>query len=137
MSADTKTGEVASSMSLKDAFEVEFARREMERRSRLEAERRQQEADLANAEALFAALNADAAFLAERGLTVDRRRYTVSIDHHNVRIAAYWEAGKGSVTSSDKRSSLPGSAAPRKQETVESVEDALRIMAQYLVDETR
>ncbi len=124
-------------LNLKDAFEVEHARRAMERRKRDEEERRQQEADLANAETLHTALSADPEFLAKHNLTVDRRRYTVNIDHENFRIAAYWEAGKGSVTSSDKRGTVPGSAAPRKQETVESVEDALRVMAQFLVDETR
>ena len=136
MTSRTKKDAVRA-LTLKDAFEVEHARREMERRARDEAERRQQEADLANAETLHAALSADPAFLAAHDLTVDRRRYTVSLDHQNFRIAAYWEAGKGSVTSSDKRSTLPGSAAPRKQETVESVEDALKVMAQFLVDETR
>ncbi|WP_374468478.1 hypothetical protein [Phenylobacterium sp.] len=136
MTTRTKKG-ATKALSLKDAFEVEFARREMERRKRDEAERRQQEADLANAEALFNALSGDPEFLAKHHLSVDRRRYTVNIDHENFRIAAYWEAGKGSVTSSDKRTTLPGSAAPRKQETVESVEDALRVMAQFLVDETR
>ncbi|MCR5880567.1 hypothetical protein [Phenylobacterium sp. J367] len=137
MTSKTKSSAEKPGLNLKDAFEVEYARRELERRARDEAERRQQEADLANAETLLNALSSDPAFLAERGLTVDRRRYTVSIDHDNFRIAAYWEAGKGSVTASDKRTALPGSAAPRKQETVESVEDALRVMAQYLVDETR
>ena len=36
----------------------------------------------------------------------------------------------------DKRTTAPGIAAPRKQESVESVEDALRVMAQFLADET-
>ena len=79
----------------------------------------------------------DGEFLKKRGLTVDRRRYTVSIDHEHYRIQAYFEAGRASVTSADKRTTAPGSAAPRKQETVESVEDALRVMAQFLADETR
>ncbi|HEY8617740.1 hypothetical protein [Phenylobacterium sp.] len=133
----SKTKKPAKALNLREAFEVEYARREMERRKRDEEERRQQEADLANAETLFNALSADPEFLAKHDLTVDRRRYTVNIDHQNFRIAAYWEAGKGSVTSSDKRTTVPGSAAPRKQETVESVDDALRVMAQFLVDETR
>ena len=47
------------------------------------------------------------------------------------------EAGKANVTSADKRTSAPGSTAPRKRETVDTVADALRVMAQYLVDETR
>ena len=51
--------------------------------------------------------------------------------------SAYFEGGKASVTLSDKRTTNPGSAAPRKQETVESVGDALKVMAQFLADETR
>jgi hypothetical protein len=124
-------------LSLKDAFETEFARREMERRAREEAERAQQAADLAGAEALYAAITADGDFLAARALAADLRRYTVSLDHKNFRIAAYFEGGKASVTLSDKRTTAPGSAAPRKQETVEGVEDALAVMAQFLADETR
>lgn len=124
-------------LSLKDAFETEFARREMERRARDEAERKQQETDLANATALHAAVSADGDFLHRRGLTADLRRYTVSLDHDNYRVAAYFEGGKASVTLSDKRTTSPGSAAPRKQQTVETVEDALQVMAQFLADETR
>jgi hypothetical protein len=124
-------------LTLKDAFETEFARREMERRAREEAERKQQEADLAAANALHAAISADGDFLAKRGLAADLRRYTVSLDHKNYRIAAYFEGGKASVTLSDKRGVTTGSAAPRKQETVESVEDALKVMAQFLADEAR
>ena len=123
-------------MTLKDAFEVEFTRREAERRDREDAERRQQEQDLANAEALFAAATADPEFLVKRDLIADRRRYTVSLDHKNYRIAAYFEAGRASVTLSDKRTSTTGTAAPRKQEIVESVGDALRVMATFLADET-
>jgi hypothetical protein len=125
-------------LSLKEAFETEYARREMERRARDEAERKQQEQDLANATALHAAVSADGDFLHARGLTADLRRYTVSLDHNNYRVAAYFEGGKASVTLSDKRmTTSPGSAAPRKQETVETVEDALQVMAQFLADETR
>ena len=124
-------------LTLKDVFEAEFARREMERRARDEAERKQQEQDLANAQALHAAVSADGDFLHKKGLTADLRRYTVSLDHNNYRVAAYFEGGKASVTLSDKRMSSPGSAAPRKQETVETVEDALKVMAQFLADETR
>jgi hypothetical protein len=127
----------ARKLTLKDAFEVEFARRELERRAREEAERKQQEADLSRATQLLDALQADPGFLAKRELTADRRRYTVSIDHHDFRIAAYFEAGKASVTLSDKRTTTPGAAAPRKQLTVETLEDALAVMAQFLVDETR
>jgi hypothetical protein len=124
-------------LSLKDVFETEFARREMERRARDEAVRKQQEQDLANAQALHAAVSSDGDFLHQRGLTADLRRYTVSLDHDHYRVAAYFEGGKASVTLSDKRMSSPGSAAPRKQETVETVEDALKVMAQFLADETR
>lgn len=125
-------------LSLKDAFDLEYARREMERRKRDEAERKQQEEDLSRANALLDALESDPDFLAARHLTVDRRRYTVSIDHDDFRIAAYFEAGKASVTLSDKRTpATPGTVAPRKQQTVDTVEDALAVMAQFLVDETR
>jgi hypothetical protein len=124
-------------LSLREAYETEYARREMERRARDDAERAQQEADLASAHALHDAVSGDGLFLAERGLTADIRRYTVSLDHANYRVAAYFEGGKASVTLSDKRGTSPGSAAPRKQETVETVEDALKVMAHFLADETR
>ncbi|MBX3483542.1 hypothetical protein [Phenylobacterium sp.] len=127
----------SKALTLKDAFETEFARREMERRARDEAERRQQEQDLASARALHEAVSADGDFLKARALSADLRRYTVSLDHKAYRIAAYFEAGKASVTLSDKRTASPGSTAPRKQETVEGVEDALKVMAQFLADETR
>ena len=126
-----------TALTLKDAFEVEYARRAMERRKREEAERKQQEEDLARATQLLKALQSDPEFLAEHQLVVDRRRYTVSIDHDDFRIAAYFEAGKASVTLSDKRTTNPGAAAPRKQLTVDTLEEALSVMAQYLVDETR
>ena len=122
-------------LTLKDAFETEFARREMERRAREEAERQQQEADLASAQALHAALTADPAFLGEHGLSADRRRYTVSLDHQNYRISAYFEGGQANITLSDKR--MAGQSVPRKQETAETPEAALTVMAQFLVDETR
>lgn len=124
-------------LTLKDAFETEFARREMERRAKAEAERKQQEADLENAQALYAAVTADGEFLTLRGLTADVRRYTVSLDNEDYRIAAYFEAGQANVTLSDKRTANPGAAAPRKQQIVESVEDALQVMAQFLADEAR
>jgi hypothetical protein len=125
-------------LSLKDAFDVEYARREMERRKRDEAERKQQEEDLERATQLLEALEADPGFLSERNLAVDRRRYTVSVDHQDFRIAAYFEAGKATVTLSDKRTpATPGAVAPRKQQTVESLEEALAVMAQFLVDESR
>ena len=127
----------AKPLTLKEAFETEFARREMERRARQEAERRQQEADLAGAGALHAALAADPEFLESRGLTADRRRYAVVLDHDRYRITAYFEHGVIAVTLSDKRTVPTGAIAPRRQENVESVPDALRVIAQFLVEETR
>jgi hypothetical protein len=129
--------DAALGLSLKAAFEVEHARREVERRQREDAERRQQEEDLGRAEQLYDALVADPAFLAAHGLTVDWRRYTVSLDNAEFRIAAYFEAGQASVTASDKRTASSGTPSPRKQEMVNGVADALSVMAQYLVDETR
>lgn len=124
-------------LTLKDAFEVEYARREMQRRERDEAERKQQEEDLASATRLFEALKSDPQFLHDRDLTVDQRRYTVSIDHRDYRIAAYFEAGRASVTSADKRTATTSTAAPRKQVWAETVDEALAAMAQFLVDEAR
>ncbi|MBA4792545.1 hypothetical protein [Phenylobacterium sp.] len=123
-------------MNLKAAFEAEHARRDAERRAREEAELQRQAEDLARAEALEAALAEDPAFLASKGLELSRRRYTVSLDHADYRIAAYFEDGQCSVTAADKRTAT-SSAAPRKQQFVESVEDALLVMAQFLADETR
>lgn len=124
-------------LTLKDAFEVEYARREMQRRERDEAERKQQEEDLASATRLFEALKADPQFLHDRELVVDQRRYTVSLDHRDYRIAAYFEAGRASVTSADKRTATTSTAAPRKQVWAETVDEALAAMAQFLVDEAR
>jgi hypothetical protein len=132
----TKNGETKG-LTLKDAFEVEHARREMERRKRDDEERRQQEQDLARAEQLLEALTADPGFLQSRGLTADRRRYTVSLDHADYRIQAYFEASRSHVTAADKRTTLPGAAAPRKREEIDSVEDALAAIAKFLADETR
>jgi hypothetical protein len=123
-------------LSLKDAFETEYARRELERRRAEEAERAQQAEDLADAEALQAALGADPAFLEGHGLAVDRRRYMVSLDHARFRITAYFEGGKAAITLSDKRGA-PASSAPRRQETAEDAADALRLIALMLVDEIR
>ena len=133
----TKSKTQVARLSLRDAFEAEQARREAARREREDAERRQQEQDLARAEELEATLRADATFLAEHKLVLDRRRYTVSLDHLDFRIAAYFEAGHASVTAADKRTASTSTAAPRKQQTVETVEEALAVMAQFLVDETR
>lgn len=124
-------------LSLKAAFETEYDKRLAERREREEAERRQHEVDLAQATELYELLSADGTFLDTHELAVDQRRYTVSIDHANYRIAAYFEGERASVTSADKRMSPSGSAAPRKQEMVDTVADALRVMARYLADEAR
>lgn len=132
----TAKGQQLRSLSLKDAFESEFARRETERLAREDAERRQQEDDLASAQTLYDALSVDGDFLEQRGLMVDIRRYTVTLDHADYRIAAYFEAGKANVTTADKRTANPGSTALRKRETADTVEDALRFMAQFLADET-
>lgn len=128
---------MAKPLSLKHAFETEFARREMERRARAEAERRQQQLDLAGAEELHGALAADPDFLQVHHLTADRRRYTVALDHEGFRISAYFEGGSVNITLSDKRAAAAGASAPRRQETVEGVPDALRVIAQFLVDEIR
>lgn len=127
----------ATTLSLRAAFEAEQARRAAERHAREEAERRQQEADLASAAALHEAIAGDPGFLADRGLSSELRRYTVTVDHAAYRVAVYFEGGRASVTLSDKRAAGPGSGAPRRQETVETVEDALKVMAQFLADETR
>ena len=124
------------SMSFRRAFEAEHARRDAARHEREEAERRQQEEDLARAEQLHDALAADIGFLREKGLTLDRRRYTVSLNHEDYLIDAYFEAGAISVRAADKRTATTQTAAPRKQQTVTTVEEALDVMAQYLADET-
>ncbi len=137
MTSKTNPGETTP-LSLRAAFDIEHAKRQAEIRRREEAERRQQEEDLGRAEELYDAVVGDPEFLAAHGLTVDWRRYRVSLESADFRISAYFEAGRASVTAGDKRNAaLPDSPAPRKQEMVDSVADALRVMAQYLVDETR
>ena len=84
-------------MTLKAAFEAELTRREAERRAREEAEMQRQAEDLGRAEALEAALGQDAEFLAARDLVLERRRYTVTLDHADYRIAAYFEEDRKSV----------------------------------------
>jgi hypothetical protein len=125
-----------AAMSLRQAFEAEQARREAERLAREAAERLQQEEDLARAKTLHDLLASDPGFLASHGLSLSLRRYTVTLDHDDFRIAAYFEDNRASVRSADKRSATT-SAAPRKQQEVESIDDALLVMAQYLADETR
>lgn len=122
-------------MSFQQAFETEQVRRERDRQAREDAERAQQEADHAQATALFEALNAESEFLNLRKLTLDRSRYAVTLDHAQFRLRAYFEAGDVSVTSGDKRDSMATSAAPRKQATVKSVEEALNVLAQFLADD--
>jgi hypothetical protein len=125
-------------LSLKAAFDVEQAKRENERRAREDAERRQQEEDLGRSEQLYDALISDPDFLARHGLTVDWRRYTVLLESGDFRIRAYFEAGEATVTVGDKRSvAVAGSPAPRKREVVNSVADALRVVAEFLVDEVQ
>ena len=123
-------------LSLRHAFEVEQARREAERFAREEADRRQQEEDLSRSEQLYDALISDPDFLRLHGLTVDWRRYTVLLESAEFRIRAYFEAGHGTVTVGDKRNvTLSASPAPLKREEVDSVADALRVVAQFLADE--
>lgn len=126
-------------MSLRQAFEAEHARRDAERLARQEAERQQQEADLARAAELRDLLQTDPAFLVEHGLTLtlSATRYTVVLDHADFRIQAYFEGGGIEVRSADKRTATSPTAAPRKQQSVETVEDALMVIAQFLADETR
>jgi hypothetical protein len=136
MNASTRRKNPPTTLSLRHAFEVEQARREAERFAREEAERRQQEEDLARAEQLYDAVIGDPAFLGEHGLSVDWRRYTVILESDSFRIRAYFEAGKASVAVGDKRQvATSGAAAPVKREEVDSVADALRLVAQFLADE--
>ena len=91
MSAKTK-----KTLTLKDAFDTEFARREMERRARDEAVRKQQEEDLAGALALHGAISGDAEFLSARSLSADIRRYTVSLVGQ-IRCSTTWFSNEGAV----------------------------------------
>ena len=122
-------------VSLRQAFFDELSRREIARQAREDAERAQQEADNHRAMGLFDILAKEADFLREKGLILDHTRYAVTLDHENFRLRAYFEDDKASVTSADKRNTAPSSAAPRKQETVDSVEAAVEVLAQYLADE--
>jgi hypothetical protein len=125
-----------TTLSLRHAFEVEQARREAERYAREEAERRQQEQDLASAEELYDALIGDPGFLAQHKLTVDWRRYSVHLESADFRIRAYFEAGRATVTVGDKRNvAVASSPAPLKSGEAESVAEALTIVAQFLADE--
>jgi len=123
-------------MSFRRAFEAEHARREIERLAREEADRAQQEADHNRASQLYDALAGEQDFLNEKKLVIDRTRYAVTLDHEDFRLRAYFEDGEVSVTSADKRTATTPTAAPRKQATVASVEEALDVLAQFLADET-
>ena len=123
-------------MSFRRAFEAEHTRREIERNAREEADRAQQEADHARANQLYEALAAEREFLNEKKLVLELTRYAVTLDHDDFRLRAYFEDGEASVTSADKRTASTPTAAPRKQVTVASVEEALNTLAQFLADET-
>ena len=124
-------------MSFRLAFEAEHTRREIERHAREEADRAQQEADHARASQLHEALAAEREFLNEKKLVLELTRYAVTLDHEDFRLRAYFEDGEASVTSADKRTASTPTAAPRKQVTVASVDEALNTLAQFLADETR
>ena len=121
--------------SLRAAFEGELARREAERREREAREQRQQEEDLLRAEALNDILVADTAFLAQHGLTVEWRRFTVSVDRADTRISAYFQVGGITIIAIAKPSALAGDAAPRRQSSVKTVPEAVQVIAAYLADE--
>ena len=74
--------------------------------------------------------------LGDKGLTLEIRRYTVSLHHEDYLIDAYFEAGSVNVRAGDKRTASTPTAAPRKAKLVNTVEEALDVMAQYLADET-
>ncbi len=125
-----------AAMSFRQAFDAERLKRDAERRAREDAERARQEADEARSVALYEILAADPAFLAEKKLTLDRSRYTVMLEHPDFRLRAYFEDGQVNVTAADKRSATTITAAPTKQEYVDTVEQALDVLARYLADET-
>ena len=89
-----------------------------------------------NGEQLYATLSEDEAFLRDKGLALEIRRYTVSLHHDDYLIDAYFEAGTINVRAGDKRTASTPTAAPRKAKLVNTVEEALDVMAQYLADET-
>ena len=122
-------------VTLKDAYETEFARREMERRKADEELRARQAKDEAGVEALYAALRADGKFLKGHGLTADRRGFQAMVDHERFRIAASFENGQATVTCSHR--SAAGALSGPRQAVAEDVEGALRLIAQFLADEIR
>ncbi|MDO8802249.1 hypothetical protein [Phenylobacterium sp.] len=123
-------------MSFRQVFDAERLKRETERRARDDAERARQEADEARSLQLYEILAADPGFLAEKKLTLEHTRYTVMLEHTDFRLRAYFEDAQINVTAADKRSATTITAAPTKQEFVDSVEQALVVLAQYLADET-
>lgn len=135
MTTSSKTTEKMS-MSFRRAFEAEHARRDSERLAREEAEQKQREEDLARAEQLYNEIARDQAFLTEKAITLDLRRYTVALNHPDFVIDSYFEGGEIRVRSADKRTATTQTAAPRKSQNVETVEEALTLMAEYLADET-
>ncbi|MBP7651459.1 MAG: hypothetical protein KA085_03320 [Phenylobacterium sp.] len=130
------TSQRIAAMSFRQAFDAERLKRETERRAREDAERARQEADEARSIELYEILAADPGFLAEKKLVLERSRYTVGLEHADFRLRAYFEDAQINVTAADKRSATTITAAPTKQQSVESVEQALDVLAQYLADET-
>ena len=125
-----------STMSFRQAFDAERLKRDVDRRAREDAERARQEADEARSIELYEVLAADPGFLAEKNLVLERSRYTVGLEHADFRLRAYFEDAQINVTAADKRSATTITAAPTKQQSVESVEQALDVLGQYLADET-
>ena len=123
-------------MSFRQAFDAERLKRETDRRAREDAERARQEADEARSIELYEILAADPGFLAEKKLVLERSRYTVGLEHADFRLRAYFEDSQINLTSADKRSATTITATPTKQQSVDSVEQALDVLAQYLADET-
>ena len=78
----------------------------------------------------------DPIFLAAHALTVDWRRYTVILESPDFRIRTYFEAGRATITAGDKRNvAISATPSPLRSEEVDSVSDALRVVAQFLADE--
>ena len=130
------TSQRIAAMSFRQAFDAERLKRETERRAREDAERARQEADEARSLQLYEILAADPGFLDEKKLTLEHTRYTVMLEHADFRLRAYFEDAQINVTAADKRSATTITAAPTKQQSVDSVEQALDVLAQYLADET-
>ncbi len=59
------------------------------------------------------------------------------LEHADFRLRVYFEEGQSNVTSADKRTATTVTAAPRKRADIETVEEALEHLAQYLADEIR